>query len=530
MVVYESRFVREMDKTAIASGTPSTVLMDRAAYGIYQCATRVLGSVYGKKIVIFSGTGNNGGDGLAFARIAHKEGARIDCFITGDPENMSTDTSINFELLCEDGIVPVCFQPDNASHKTITLEADLIIDTIYGIGFHGTLSGVAAEAAKIINKCKSPVISADIPSGAEADTGLVSENCVQAEYTVTFTCLKPALCIQPAKSYCGEITVYDIGISQSCINLAIEAENSREPQYPIKLIDADFLRGVLPARNPNTHKGDYGKILVIGGRIGFTGAPYLASLSAFRTGSGLVYMAVPESIYEIEAAKCEEIICLPFASSNGGFSASAADSLISLAEKCDVCVLGPGLGLNEDTVLLTQELLKRIDIPIVLDADGINAIAGNINILAERASCRRYTVLTPHDVEFARIGGDLSTGRINGARTMSKQLGAAVVLKGNTTVTALPEGDTLINTSGNPGMAKGGSGDVLAGMIGSLIGQGISIEMAAVAGVYFHGAAGDFAAERYGEYGMLPTDLIDEIPSALRKFVSTFASERCDSQ
>ena len=518
MVVYESRFVREMDNAAISSGIPSAALMDRAAYGIYQCAARVLGNVYGKRITVFSGTGNNGGDGLAFARIAYCEGAEVSCFLTGDPDKMTPDTAANYMLLREDGIEPVCFQPDNANHITAAVGADLVVDAIYGIGFHGNLSGLAAEAAKTINRCRCPVISADIPSGAEADTGLVSENCVKADYTVTFTSLKPALCIQPSKAYCGAVIVHDIGIPRSCIDMAVETENSRELSLPIVLVDGDFLRGVLPARNPDTHKCNYGKVLVIGGRVGYTGAPYLAALTAFRTVAGLVYMAVPESIYEIEAAKCEEIICLPFGAAFGGFSGGAAGNLVSLAEKCDVCVIGPGLGLNEDTVQLVNELLRSVESPVLLDADGINALAGNINVLADRASRGLITVITPHDVEFARLGGDISSGRIYAARTMSKRLGTAVVLKGNTTVTALTDGSAFINTSGNPGMAKGGSGDVLAGMIGSLIGQGIPVEKAVAAGVYFHGAAGDLAAERCGEYGMLPTDLINEIPAVLKKF------------
>ena len=202
-------------------------------------------------------------------------------------------------------------------------------------------------------------------------------------------------------------------------------------------------------------------------------------------------------------------------------SPSAADDLLAAAEKCDVCVIGPGLGLNENTVRLTEILLEGIDIPIVLDADGINAVSKNINILAERASKGSCTILTPHDVEFARLGGDLSAGRVVAARSLSVKHGAIVVLKGNTTVTALPNGKTMINTSGNPGMAKGGSGDILAGMIGSLVGQGLNIESAVPAAVYFHGAAGDSAAKRLGEYGMLPVDLLSEVPVVLKKFEST---------
>lgn len=523
MPVYPSELVRKMDLSAIESGVPSFELMDRAAYGLFQCSLRVLGTVFGKKIVVFSGVGNNGGDGLAFARIAHSEGAKVICYLIGEPEKMTPDTYKNYTLLLREGIKPAIFQPDNSKHIDIVTNADLIIDAIFGVGFHGNMHGKPNSAAIAVNNSAAPVIAADIPSGAEADTALVSENCVRADYTVTFTCLKPALCVQPAKSYCGEVTVHDIGIPKSSIESvlrAAESDEGKEPYYPIELVDTESLKGILPKRNPDSHKGNFGKVLVIGGCIGYTGAPYLAALAAYRTGSGLVYMAVPKSIYAIEAAKCNEIICLPFESSEVCFSLKALDDLLSIGEKCNACVLGPGLGSGEDVKMLTEELLKGLDVPVVLDADGINAISGNINILAERASRGHCTILTPHDVEFIRIGGDLSAGRIKAAQSLSQSYGATVVLKGNTTITAMPDGKTMINTSGNPGMAKGGSGDVLAGMIGSLIGQGISIESAVPAGVYFHGAAGDLAASHHGEYGMLPVDLISKIPCVLKEYIS----------
>ncbi len=526
MTVFESDLVRKMDEAAIASGVPSFELMDRAAFGLFQCACRMLGTVSGKKIVVFSGTGNNGGDGLAFALIAQERGANVQCYLTGKSEKMTPDTFKFYIMLRRQGIEPIIFQPNNHQHTDHVIDADLIIDAIFGIGFRGSMRGISSEAVKVINSSKAPVISADIPSGAEADTGLVSVDCIRADHTVTFTCLKPALCLQPAKSYCGEVTVHDIGIPKSCIKslletIRIEAVDGSKQYYPIELVDEELLMGVLPKRKPDSHKGNYAKVLVVGGCIGFTGAPYLSAMAAFRTGAGLVYMAVPDSIYTIEAVKCNEIICLPFESFEGGFSASAADDLLAAAEKCDVCVIGPGLGLNENTVRLTEILLEGIDIPIVLDADGINAVSKNINILAERASKGSCTILTPHDVEFARLGGDLSAGRVVAARSLSVKHGAIVVLKGNTTVTALPNGKTMINTSGNPGMAKGGSGDILAGMIGSLVGQGLNIESAVPAAVYFHGAAGDSAAKRLGEYGMLPVDLLSEVPVVLKKFEST---------
>jgi NAD(P)H-hydrate epimerase len=274
---------------------------------------------------------------------------------------------------------------------------------------------------------------------------------------------------------------------------------------------------LFPPRSPDTHKGNYGKVLVIGGCIGYTGAPYLAASAAFRTGSGLVYMAVPECIYSIEAVKCNEIICLPFESDqDGGFSFQSLSRLSELASKCDVCVIGPGLGRSDGSDRLVSGLLGTISCPVILDADGINAVSGNINVLSERAAQKKTTVLTPHDVEFERLGGDRSKGRIQSASELSHRLGAVVVLKGNTTVTAAPDGRAMINTTGNPGMAKGGSGDLLAGVIASLIGRGAEPASAAAAGAFIHGAAGDSAARIFGEYGMLPTDLLNEIPTTLK--------------
>jgi hydroxyethylthiazole kinase-like uncharacterized protein yjeF len=290
----------------------------------------------------------------------------------------------------------------------------------------------------------------------------------------------------------------------------------------VRLADRKFLDDVIPIREPDTHKGNYGKVLVIGGSVGYTGAPYLSALAAFRTGAGLVCLAVPEKIYEIEAAKCNEIICLPFEDDKAGhFSHAAVERLLALSEKYDVCVLGPGLGRSGESDRLVLDLLERLDLPVILDADGINAVAENINVLEIRAKKGGKTVVTPHDVEFQRLGGDLTEGRLDGCVRLSERLSSTVVLKGNTSIVVSSEGKMFVNTTGNPGMAKGGSGDVLAGIIASLAGQGIDLANAAAAGVFIHGAAGDSAAGRVGEYGMLPSDLIDEIPGILKKYDSS---------
>lgn len=512
-----SKAVKDLDSQAISGGIPSLSLMERAAYGIFTCAENALGSLYGRRIVVFCGSGNNGGDGVAFCRIAQSRGALVRCILTGDPDRLSTDMAAFLKLYSDEGGSSVLFSTDDKGIVEDTLSADLIIDAIYGIGFHGELTGNARLAAQLINRSSSPVISADLPSGAETDSALISTDCVKADYTVSFTCLKPAHCIQPAKTVCGKIIVWDIGIPKALVDSTL----SQDSRSTILLTDESFLDNIIPKRKADTHKGHYGKVLVAGGCVGFTGAPYLAAAAACRTGSGLVYLAVPESIYTIEASRCGEIICMPFSDKGGHFSFDALEGLLSLAEKCDVCVIGPGLGRSEESDRLVHALLEKVSCPVILDADGINALAENINILHVRALNGGKTILTPHDVEFARLGGDLTGGRLKGCAGLTERLSSIVVLKGNTTITASPEGKYIVNTTGNPGMAKGGSGDVLAGIIGSLAGQHISLAEAAAAGVFIHGAAGNLAAERLGEYGMLPSDIISDIPNVLKKYNST---------
>jgi len=511
-----SKAVKALDTRAIAGGIPSLSLMERAALGICSVAENAAGSLFGRKIAVFCGSGNNGGDGVAFCRIARGRGALVKCVLTGNPEKLSPDTASFLKRFCDEGGSPVIFDPEDESLAEYTLSADLIIDAMYGIGFRGALTGNERLAARLINSSSATVISADLPSGAEADSALVSGDCVRADYTVSFTCLKPVHCVQPAKSVCGKVIVCDIGIPKALIDSMLE----NEPGSTVLLTDYSFLDGVIPQRKADTHKGDYGKVLVVGGCIGYTGAPWLAASAAFRTGSGLVYMAVPESIYAIEAARCGEIICMPFAARDGRFSDEALEGLMSLAGKCDVCVIGPGLGRSEASDRLVFGLLERTECPVVLDADGINAVSGNINVLHDRAMRGRETIITPHDVEFARLGGDLTGGRLKGCADLSARLSSVVVLKGNTTVIASPEGKCIVNTTGNPGMAKGGSGDVLAGIVASLAGRHICPAEAAAAGAFIHGAAGDLAAGRLGEYGMLPSDIISEIPNVLKKYNS----------
>lgn len=266
---------------------------------------------------------------------------------------------------------------------------------------------------------------------------------------------------------------------------------------------------LLPRRAPDAHKGNFGRVHIFGGSVGYTGAPVLAALGALRTGAGLVYLSVPEDIYAIEATRCLEAMPSPLPKGEAGIEAAKR----ALAGK-DAVLIGPGLGRSAWAEELVLALLEAAQCPVVLDADGLNAVAAHIDKLDGRD---RPTVLTPHEGEFARLGGDLSQGREAAARTFAQKYRCILVLKGHETLTATPEGALFVNTTGNPGMATGGSGDVLAGMILSLLGQGLAPADAVAAAVWLHGRAGDLAAADKGEYGMLPSDLVEEIPCAIKE-------------
>jgi len=281
-------------------------------------------------------------------------------------------------------------------------------------------------------------------------------------------------------------------------------------------VTEELVREFLPKRNPAGHKGTFGKVHVVGGSVGFTGAPVLAAKAALRTGSGLVSLSVPKAIYEVTAVKCGEEMPYPLPSDEEGKLASEAlwPACQRLKDK-DACLIGPGLGRGNGVETVVLGLLETADMPVVLDADGLNAISAHMDRLNDRRD--RTTVLTPHEGEFARLGGDIQTyGRVSAAVGMAVNYGCIVVLKGPGTVTALPDGRAYVNSTGNCGMAKGGSGDLLAGMIVSLLGQGLSPERAVVAAVWLHGRAGDLAAAEKGEYGMIPMDLLEQIPYAIK--------------
>lgn len=459
-----------------------------------------------QRIAVFCGPGNNGGDGVAAARLLLKEGYRVRAFLVGDREKMTPDERAMEEKLREAGGE---LEPFDLESQRIILwlsTCDCVVDALFGVGLKRPLEGEFLTLVQRLNSMRIPVVACDLPSGVNGDTGEILGDAVQAKVTVTFTCAKPGLYLGAGAGRAGKVQVMDIGIP-------FDLANERIWCVPegIQVMSGDVYRN-LPRRPVDGHKGDFGKLFVLAGSEGYTGAPNLAARAALRTGAGLVFLGVPREIYPILAVKCDE--AMPFPLPN------EYSKILQKAKSCDVAVIGPGLGQEPRTQRLVRSLLEDLDIPVVLDADGINALVGHIDILDKRSA---PTVLTPHAGEYARLTGTSLPvrDRLTAARTFAKEHRCTLVLKGHGTVTAAPSGQCWICGTGNPGMAKGGSGDVLSGMIAALwgqkhlVGQYTDLSELAAWAVWIHGKAGDVCAQKLGEYAMLPSDLLDAIPQVL---------------
>lgn len=476
------------------------------------------------RIGVFCGPGNNGGDGVAAARLLMGMGpCQVRAFFVGDRAKMTPDEKAMEDKLIAAGGCLEDFLVDMTSRETLeaTMDyeqqklltwistCDCIVDALFGIGLTRPVEGVFRTAAlQMQSRINCPVVSCDVPSGVNADTGEILGEAVQAKVTITFTRGKPGLYSGPGADRAGEIRMVDIGIPYD-----LEYQMFRDLPRLEVLHQPD---SQLPLRPRNAHKGDFGKLFILAGSEGYTGAPVLAARAALRTGAGLVYLGVPRDIYPIIAVKCDEAMPFPLPED---YSA-----ILEKARSCDAAVIGPGLGRSPGTEQLVLSLLSGLDIPVVLDADGINALAGHIDILDKRSG---LTVLTPHEGEFARLTGcELPIwDRLSAARAFARDHGCILVLKGQGTVTAAPDGSACVNATGNPGMAKGGSGDVLAGMIAALLGQkhlrregGDNTWELVRTAVCLHGMAGDLCARKFGEYAMLPTDLIEALPEVLKRY------------
>ena len=512
--------MKEMDRRGIEEkGIPSPVLMERAARHVAEEAVRFLERENGScgrrpyRAAVFCGPGNNGGDGAAAARFLAERGLETRAFLVGSREKMTADTRLMEERLAQAGLALEDWQTEE--QKAWCACADLILDALLGVGLRGEVRPGVKETILWLDSLDKPVLAVDIASGIHSDTGEVMGAALHAAVTVTFTLPKFGHLEGQGGYYTGELKTADIGIPEDVVEQVL-AEKDDEGKAPVfEACDGACAGRLLPRRRPDGHKGTFGRVSITGGSIGLTGAPVLASRGAARCGSGLIFLGVPESIYPVTAASCLEVMPSPLSDQNGRISSRAFFQILERLNSCDAGLIGPGLGRSQELSLLVCKLLEQTAVPLVLDADGLYAVKDRKELLRQRQEKGLVTILTPHEGEFAYLGGDLSLGRRRAALRFAERYGCILALKGPATVTASPDGRVYINTTGNNGMAKGGSGDVLAGMVLSFLGQGMEPVEAAALAVYLHGLAGDLCRDRLGEYGMLPGDLAEEIPAAI---------------
>ncbi|SMB91006.1 NAD(P)H-hydrate epimerase [Thermanaeromonas toyohensis ToBE] len=514
MYVVTAAEMAEIDRMASRDYfVPSIVLMENAGLRVTESIRRYFGGrVAGKRVLIFAGKGNNGGDGLVVARHLHNEGAEVKVFLLARPEDLRGDPRTNLEIYQKMGgkIFPILEQSHLQRADISLLYADLVVDAIFGTGFKGAALGLTGEVIKLINNAGKPIVAVDLPSGLDADTGQVHGPCIKATWTVTFALPKRGLVLEPGATLAGELEVVDIGIPRRLI----ESRNLR-----LRLLTPAWCREQLKPRDPSSHKGNFGHVLVVGGSQGMVGAVALAALGALRAGAGLVTAAVPRSLQDVLAAKTTEVMTRGLPEMPGGvLSREALPYILELLEKCTVLAIGPGLSRDKTTVSLVLELLPQVRCPVVIDADALNALAEDRKYLRE---AEKEAVLTPHPGEMARLiettTAQVQADRLGVATRAAQDWRVTVVLKGARTIIASPSGEAFINPTGNPGMATAGSGDVLTGVVAGLIAQGLPVPVAAALGAYIHGAAGDYAARTQGQQGLVAGDLLNYLPRVFRK-------------
>ena len=479
MVLLTKRQAQNLDLATISAGIPGMALMETAAnhVAVRVCKTKK------DQILVVCGRGNNAGDGLAAARILYNRGMNVRVFLVYGADALAGDAHVNYEVaLAAD--VPFIDKIETA---------DVIVDAIFGIGLYGDIDDDARAAVNRINAMGAYVIAVDVPSGIACDTGGVCGDAVRADETVTFGYGKVGLYTANGRLYAGKVHVCDISLLKSL-----------EETYDYFLTDREICRQRFIDVGENAHKGTMGSAAIIAGSIGMTGAATLCAMGALRSGCGIVKAFIPQNLNAILEVKLTEAMTRPMDCTDH-ITPEAAEKVIDQINKCSVAVIGPGLSQAGEVAAAVEYLLDNVKNPIILDADGINAVCGNINIIENR---KNELILTPHPGEFARLIGRpyQQNEAIPLAREFAMKYGVTLVLKDVVTIVATAQGQVYLNSTGNRGLATGGSGDLLCGVIAALIARGQSPQDSAVLGVYLHGMGADNAAEQAGMDGMLPTD------------------------
>ena len=516
MRVLNTQQMREADRQTIDEvGIPSIVLMENAGRQAVAAMEAAFDDLPTSKVGVLCGRGNNGGDGFVVARTLAQRGIEAIVFLLGSVADVRGDARTNLEILGRVGltVVEIANAQEWELHFSEVSDCDLIVDAIVGTGFHGPVTGLLETVIADVNGLGVPIVAIDVPSGVSADSHEVEGDAIEASMTVTLAAPKIPLILPPADAYGGDLVIADIGIPTSVID---------ELDGPwLELLTRERMRELVPARASDSHKGDFGRVLVVAGSLGRTGAAHLAAVGALRSGSGLVTIATARSCVPTIAAMMPEYMTEPLEeTSGGGVDFSAVDRVLDM--KADVIAIGPGLGQDPSTAAFVQAIVERSGVPLVLDADALNAFDGDPDRLVGRDGVD--VIITPHPGEMARLLNvsieQVQADRVDRAREFAASHRVHVVLKGHRTVIAGPEGRTFVNLTGNAGMATGGTGDLLTGMIAAWFAQLLDAEGACKLAVYLHGSAGDLAEADEGELALLPTDIAAHLGDAVMELTA----------
>lgn len=511
MRVLNAAQMREADRYTIQEiGLPSIVLMENAGRQVVAAMEAAFDDLATKRVAVLAGRGNNGGDGFVVARTLAQRGVDVSVFVLDAIAAVKGDARLNLEILGRLGhaVVEIVHPQDWELHFSDISRCDVIVDAIFGTGLTRGVEGLLQTVIADVNASGLPVVAIDLPSGLSADSHEPPGDAIEATLTVTLGAPKVPLVLPPAERYCGDLVIADIGIPD-------EVVAGLEGPY-LEVLTREAMRDLVQPRAPESHKGDYGRVLVVGGSLGKTGAVHLAAMGALRSGAGLVTVAAPRQLVPIVAALGAEYMTEPLdADDDLGPAATALDRV--LCSKTDVIAVGPGLGTGEASRRFVHALVERSGVPLVIDADALSVFAGDVRGLRGRDGLD--VIVTPHPGEMARLVGasieDVQRNRVGIAREFATSQHVYVVLKGHRTVIATPEGHVSVNLTGNPGMATGGSGDVLTGMIAAWFAQLLDAEAACQLAVHLHGLAGDLAEADLGAHALVAGDIVEHLGDAV---------------
>ncbi len=499
--------MRHTDRMATEKlSIPSLILMENAGLKAAQCIANCFSPIADKTIGIFCGKGNNGGDGFVIGRHLSRLGAKIQFWLIGTRQEVKGDARVNLDIAAKLGL-PIR-ELDVWQTDTVLDDYDILIDALLGTGLQGKIQGVVADIICAINQFNGTVVAVDTPSGLDCDAGLPLGDCVQADLTITMGNLKTGMLLYPGRGHLGELFIADLGVPDFIFD---------ELKIQKHLLGLDDYIRFLPLRPPDAYKNSFGKVLVLAGSVGLTGAACLSSLAVLRSGAGMVILGSPKSLNAVFASKLTEVMTesLP-ETEQGSLAAAAFDYLSQTLAWCDVLAIGPGLSTHPETQKFVQRILREQSHPLVIDADGLNNLVGHTELLKEYL---KDLVLTPHLGEFARLTNlsceEIEKSRLEVVQRFAAEWQVVLLLKGAPTVVATPQGQLFINPTGNAGMATAGSGDVLTGLIVGFLAQGLKALPAALLGAFVHGLAGDRARWLMGQRGMLAGDILAQVPATL---------------